>query len=42
LVRDESGKWFVSNVGWMNGGLSLAPIAFHDGQDDQTSSLNPP
>lgn len=42
LVRDETGKWFVSHVGWMNGGLSLAEITWHDGQDDQSSSLMPP
>jgi len=41
LVRDEAGTWFVSNVGWMNGGLSLAEITWHDGQDHQSSSLMP-
>jgi arabinan endo-1,5-alpha-L-arabinosidase len=40
VVRDESGKWFVSHVGWMNGGLELAPIDWSDGMDRLSSSLS--
>jgi hypothetical protein len=41
VVRDEQGRWFVSHVGWMNGGLSLAPITWNDGQDDAPASIDP-
>lgn len=41
VVRDEQGKWFISHVGWMSGGLSLAPLEWHDGQDRESSSLSP-
>jgi len=41
VVRDEQGHWFVSHVGWMNGGLSLASITWNDGQDNASSSLEP-
>ena len=40
VVRDEHGKWYISHVGWMNGGLSLAPLDWHDGLDRESSSLD--
>lgn len=39
VVRDEKGAWFISHVGWMSGGLSLAPLTWHDGLDDRDASL---
>jgi hypothetical protein len=42
VVRDERGNWFVSHVGWMNGGLHLAPLTWHDGLDHESASLTPP
>jgi predicted GH43/DUF377 family glycosyl hydrolase len=39
VVRDEKGNWFISHVGWMNGGLSLAPLNWHDGLDGHDASL---
>lgn len=41
VVRDEHGDWFVSHVGWEQGGLSLAPVRWHDGLDDRDSSIPP-
>jgi len=39
VVRDEKGRWFISHVGWMNGGLALAPLTWHDGLDRESASL---
>ena len=39
VVRDTDGKWFVSHAGWERGGLSLAPLIWHDGLDDLDASL---
>jgi beta-fructofuranosidase len=41
LVRDIDGKWFISHAGWEHGGLSLAPLIWHDRLDDESSSLKP-
>jgi beta-fructofuranosidase len=41
VVRDESGAWFISHVGWELGGLALAPLAWHDGFDDGPFSIDP-
>ena len=34
IVRDETGTWFISHVGWELGGLALARLEWHDGHDD--------
>ncbi len=39
VVRDERGNWFISHVGWEQGGLSLAPLIWKDGLDGEGSSL---
>lgn len=39
VVRDEKGNWFISHVGWMSGGLHLAPLTWHDGLDGEGASL---
>jgi beta-fructofuranosidase len=41
IVRDEEGRWFISHVGWMSGGLYIAPLTWHDGLDDAPTSLGP-
>ena len=41
VVRDVDGKWYISHAGWEHGGLSLAPLTWHDGQDAADASLNP-
>ena len=30
VVQDEKGKWWVSHVGWEQGGLSIAPLTWKD------------
>lgn len=34
VVRDKSGKWYISRAGWKRGGLYLAPLIWHDGKGD--------
>ena len=41
VVRDVDGKWYISHAGWERGGLSLAPLLWHDGLDENDSSLVP-
>ena len=41
VVRDVDGKWYVSHAGWERGGLSLAPLIWHDGLDDVDASPAP-
>ena len=41
VVRDLDGKWFISHAGWERGGLSLAPLIWHDGLDRADTSLKP-
>lgn len=41
LVRDTDGKWYISHAGWEHGGLSLAPLEWHDGLDGEDCSLKP-
>jgi hypothetical protein len=41
VVRDKDGKWYVSHCGWGQGGVFLAPLTWHDGQDDADTSLRP-
>jgi beta-xylosidase len=41
VVRDVDGKWYISHAGWEHGGLSLAPLIWHDGLDDADASLKP-
>ncbi len=35
VIRDEDGRWYVSRAGWGQGGVSLAPLTWHDGLDDR-------
>ena len=39
IVRDETGAWFISHVGWELGGLAIAPLEWHDGFDDGPFSI---
>jgi beta-fructofuranosidase len=39
VVRDVDGKWYISHAGWEHGGLSLAPLTWHDGLDEADASL---
>lgn len=39
VVRDIDGKWYISHAGWEHGGLSLAPLVWHDGLDSADASL---
>ncbi len=41
VVRDLDGRWFISHAGWEHGGLSLAPLTWHDGLDHAEASLPP-
>jgi arabinan endo-1,5-alpha-L-arabinosidase len=41
VVRDVDGKWYISHAGWEHGGLSLAPLLWHDDLDTADSSLPP-
>ncbi len=41
VVRDVDGKWYISHAGWERGGLSLAPLIWHDGLDGEDTSLQP-
>ncbi|MCX6926572.1 MAG: glycosyl hydrolase family 32 [Verrucomicrobia bacterium] len=41
VTRDAEGKWYVSHAGWEHGGLSLAPLIWHDGLDEADGSLKP-
>jgi hypothetical protein len=42
VVRDVDGAWYVSHCGWAQGGVHLAPLHWHDGEDEQDTSLPPP
>jgi beta-fructofuranosidase len=41
IVRDVDGAWYISHAGWERGGLSLAPLQWHDGLDQAETSLLP-
>jgi len=41
VVRDESGAWLISHVGWELGGLALAPLEWRDGLDGEPASIDP-
>jgi beta-fructofuranosidase len=41
VVRDTDGQWYISHAGWAHGGLSLAPLLWHDGLDKEDASLRP-
>jgi arabinan endo-1,5-alpha-L-arabinosidase len=42
VVRDTDGKWYVSRCGWGEGGVYLAPLTWHDGEDDSDTSMPVP
>ena len=39
VVRDKDGKWYVSRAGWGERGVFLAPLYWHDGEDDGTTNM---
>ena len=41
IVRDTDGQWYISNTGWMNGPVSLAPLRWRDGLDAEASNIEP-
>lgn len=41
IVRDPDGKWYLSHAGWTGGPLELAPLQWHDGLDNATTSILP-
>ncbi len=41
VVRDVDEKWYISHAGWEQGGLSVAPLIWHDGLDGEDASLKP-
>ena len=42
VVRDTDGKWYVSRCGWGEGGVYLAPLTWHDGEEKAETSLTQP
>jgi len=42
VVRDRSGRWYVSHCGWGEGGVYLAPLYWNDGMDSRTGSMGVP
>jgi arabinan endo-1,5-alpha-L-arabinosidase len=42
VIRDTDGKWYMSRCGWGERGVYLAPLTWHDGEDDSDTSLPPP
>lgn len=41
VIRDVNGKWYVSHCGWGQGGVSLAPLYWNDGADDNINTSVP-
>jgi arabinan endo-1,5-alpha-L-arabinosidase len=41
VIRDETGDWFISHVGWEQDGLWIAPLTWHDGLDHASASVEP-
>jgi hypothetical protein len=41
VLRDKEGKWYVSHCGWERGGLYLAPLAWHDGEEENECIYTP-
>jgi len=33
VIRDVDGRWYVSHCGWYQGGVYLAPLTWHDGEE---------
>jgi hypothetical protein len=42
VIRDTDGQWYVSHCGWYQGGVYLAPMTWHDGQDEADTSMPVP
>jgi arabinan endo-1,5-alpha-L-arabinosidase len=42
VVRDVDGSWYVSHCGWGQGGVYLAPLTWHDDEDENDTSLPVP
>ena len=41
IVRDVDGRWYLSRTGWTDGPVDLAPLFWHDGQDDAPTNIAP-
>lgn len=41
IVRDVDGRWYLSRTGWTDGPVQLAPLSWHDGQDDAPTNVAP-
>ena len=42
VIRDTNGQWYVSHCGWYQDGVYLAPLTWHDGQDEKETSMPAP
>lgn len=42
VIRDSDGEWYVSHCGWYQGGVYLAHLNWHDGQDENDTSMPVP
>ena len=42
VIRDTDGQWYVSHCGWYQDGVYLAPMIWHDGQDEADTSMPVP
>jgi hypothetical protein len=42
VIRDTDGQWYVSHCGWFQDGVYLAPLTWHDGQDENETSMRVP
>jgi len=41
VLHNTDGKWYVSHCGWERGGLYLAPLAWHDGEEENECIYTP-
>jgi arabinan endo-1,5-alpha-L-arabinosidase len=42
VIRNSDGQWYVSHCGWYQDGVYLAPLSWHDGQDENETSMPVP
>jgi beta-fructofuranosidase len=41
IVREVDGRWYLSRTEWTEGPVQLAPLSWHDGQDDAPTNIAP-
>jgi hypothetical protein len=41
VIRDASGRWYITHAGWMSGPVSVAPLEWKDDLDGTPSSIPP-